>query len=80
VNLYNNIGVSGIAALICAGITGNSVSVKPAAKVSKKPVQKAGNPTNNCGLWYRAYVEELGWLAPVHDGQIAGTTGCGWKY
>lgn len=76
-SLYNNIGVSGIAALICAGITGNSVSVKPAAQASKKPAQKAGNPVNDFGLWYRAHVEELGWLAPVRDGQVAGTTGFG---
>lgn len=76
-SLYNNIGVSGIAALICAGITGNSASVKPAAQASKKPEQKAGTPVNNFGLWYRAHVEELGWLAPVRDGQVAGTTGAG---
>lgn len=30
---------------------------------------------NDFGLWYRAHVESLGWLPPVHDGQIAGTTG-----
>jgi hypothetical protein len=76
-SLYKNIGVPGIAALICAGITGNNVSVKPAAQASNKPAQKAGDAVNDFGLWYRAHVETLGWLAPVHDGQVAGTTGSG---
>lgn len=41
------------------------------------PKQVAGDPVNDFGLWYRAHVEKLGWLAPVHDGQVAGTTGYG---
>lgn len=41
------------------------------------PAQVAGKSTNNLGLYYRAHVENLGWLAPVHDGQVAGTTGHG---
>lgn len=42
---------------------------------TSKPTQVAGNPVNDFGLWYRAHVQSLGWLAPVHDGQVAGTTG-----
>ena len=42
-----------------------------------KPVdpQFAGVPINDAGIWYRAHVEDFGWLEPVHDGQVAGTTG-----
>ncbi len=42
-----------------------------------KPVQVPGKAVNDVGLWYRVHVEKLGWLAPVHDGQVAGTTGYG---
>lgn len=38
-------------------------------------VQLPGEPANDAGLWYRAHVEGYGWLDPVHDGQVAGTTG-----
>lgn len=37
--------------------------------------QHAGKAENDLGLWYRAHVESYGWLAAVHDGQVAGTTG-----
>lgn len=73
--LYRKIGVKGIAKIIAEGITGKSVAITPAAAPSAK--QTAGNPVNNFGLWYCAHAEDLGWLAPVHDGQVAGTTGYG---
>jgi len=38
-------------------------------------VQMPGEPVNNSDLWYRVHVEDFGWLEPVHDGQVAGTTG-----
>lgn len=44
---------------------------------AKKPVQKAGKARNSVGLKYRAHVQDAGWLATVHDGQVAGTTGYG---
>lgn len=73
VDLYRKIGVKGIAKLIVEGITGKSVPIIPASAPSAKQVP--GNPINNLGLYYRAHVQSLGWLAPVHDGQVAGTTG-----
>ena len=39
------------------------------------PVQKPGNPVNDYGLYYRAHCQTAGTLAPVRDGQTAGTTG-----
>lgn len=42
-----------------------------------KPEQKPGKAANDYGLWYRAHCESVGWLDPVHDGQVAGTTGYG---
>ncbi len=44
---------------------------------SKKPKQIPGNAANNHGLYYRTHVQDLGWLDPVHDGQVSGTTGYG---
>ena len=41
----------------------------------RKPRQDAGKARNDAGLWYRAHVEQAGWLPAVHDGQTAGTTG-----
>lgn len=37
--------------------------------------QIPGNAKNNNQLWYRAHCQNLGWLDPVRDGQISGTTG-----
>ena len=37
--------------------------------------QEAGQPVNYIGMNYRAHVQSVGWLDPVHDGQTAGTTG-----
>ena len=37
--------------------------------------QKPGEPKNDLGLSYRAHYQDVGWLAPVHDGQTAGITG-----
>ena len=73
--LYHKIGVKGIAKLIVEGITGKSIGIVPASAPAAK--QAASNPVNNIGLYYRAHVEKLGWLAPVHDGQVSGTTGHG---
>lgn len=39
--------------------------------------QTPGNAVNNNGLYYRTHVQDLGWLDPVHDGQVSGTTGYG---
>ena len=39
------------------------------------PKQQPGEPMNNAGLYYQAHVQNLGWCSPVHDGQVAGTTG-----
>lgn len=39
------------------------------------PKQPDSKRTNDFGLAYRAHVERAGWLAPVHDGQVAGTVG-----
>lgn len=39
------------------------------------PKQEPGKAVNNAGLWYRAHVQDAGWLEAVHDGQQAGTTG-----
>ena len=38
-------------------------------------VQHPGEPVNDSDLWYRVHVEDFGWLDPVRDGQVAGTTG-----
>lgn len=37
--------------------------------------QNPGQPVNNAGFTYRAHVQDFGWLDPVRDGQVAGTTG-----
>ena len=42
---------------------------------TKRIKQIPGNAKNNNQLWYRAHCQNLGWLDPVHDGQISGTTG-----
>lgn len=36
--------------------------------------QTPGSAKNNLGLYYRAHVQTYGTLAPVHDGQICGTS------
>ena len=46
-----------------------------APKPKPIPKQPDSKPVNNEGCYYRAHVERAGWLAPVHDGMIAGTTG-----
>lgn len=56
-----------------AGAVGN-VSVS-SGKEGDRPVQKPGNPVNDYGLYYRAHCQTAGTLAPVRDGQAAGTTG-----
>ena len=43
--------------------------------VVRKPEQHAGNPRNDLGLHYRMHSQDVGWLAPVHDGQTAGIVG-----
>lgn len=43
----------------------------------KKARQLPGNAVNNFGLKYQSHIQSLGWLDPVHDGQISGTTGYG---
>ena len=45
-------------------------------KETKKIEQVAGTAKNNNQLWYRAHCQSVGTLAPVHDGQVAGTVGC----
>lgn len=37
--------------------------------------QQPGEPVNFAGMTYRAHQQNIGWLDPVHDGQIAGITG-----
>ena len=37
--------------------------------------QVAGRAINNTGMWYRSHIQTYGWLEPVHDGQVSGTTG-----
>lgn len=46
-----------------------------------KPVnkQQPGKPVNDAGMKYRAHVQSMGWLDPVRDGQVAGTTGNGYR-
>lgn len=41
-------------------------------ETTKQPESK---PMNDVGLYYRSHVQKLGWLEPVHDGMISGTTG-----
>lgn len=41
--------------------------------VEKNP-QTPGAGKNNLGLYYRAHVQTYGTLAPVHDGQVCGTS------
>lgn len=36
--------------------------------------QTPGSEKNNLGLYYRAHVQTYGTLAPVHDGQVCGTS------
>lgn len=47
---------------------------RPPYKDEPKPAQIPGSATNNVGFKYQAHVQNLGWCAPVHDGQVAGTT------
>lgn len=42
---------------------------------TKRIKQVPGTAKNSNQLWYRAHCQNLGWLDPVHDGQISGTTG-----
>ena len=41
------------------------------------PVQEPGAAYNDLGLTYRVHAENTGWMDPVHDGQVAGSTGYG---
>lgn len=41
------------------------------------PIQNPGDPFNNLGLAYRVHAQNAGWMDPVHDGQVAGSTGYG---
>lgn len=45
------------------------------APVKEKPKQVPGEAKNNIGLNYRSYVQDLGLLDWVHDGEVSGTTG-----
>ena len=51
----------------------------PEYEGDEKPVphQEPGEPVNDAGLWYRAHCQDVDWLDPVHDGQVAGTVGFG---
>ena len=51
-----------------------ATTTKPeeATVTAKQPTTKA---MNDLGLWYAVHSAKLGWLAPVHDGMQAGTTG-----
>ena len=75
-NLYRKIGVNGIAKLIVSGITGKAVQNNQHTQ-SQSPTQVPGKAVNNSGLYYRSHVQTYGWLDPVHDGQVSGTTGKG---
>lgn len=44
---------------------------------ARPPEQDPGDPYNDLGLAYRAHVQDVGWLDPVRDGQVAGTVGFG---
>ena len=72
-SLYKKIGVNGIARLIVSGITGKSVQNSQTQTYPQVP----GKAANNAGLYYRSHVQTYGWLNPVHDGQVSGTTGKG---
>lgn len=43
--------------------------------VVSRPEQKPGTAKNDLGMTYRMHSQDVGWLAPVHDGQTAGITG-----
>lgn len=45
------------------------------ATITTDAKQEPGKPINNVGMHYRTHVQNLGWLAPVHDGQTSGTVG-----
>ncbi len=40
-----------------------------------KPVQVPGDAVNDLGVRYCAHCRDIDWQEPVHDGQVAGTTG-----
>ena len=55
-------------------------SLTPASSAPKTVKQVPGNPV--CAentICYRSHVAELGWLDPVRDGQVSGTTGAGYR-
>ena len=52
-----------------------AVGVQITNPVPDKPKQEPGEAKNNIGLNYRSYVQELGLLDWVHDGEVSGTTG-----
>lgn len=47
------------------------------AAPTDEPKQIPGSTVNDANLLYRAHVQNLGWCAPVRDGQVAGTVGYG---
>ena len=51
--------------------------VAPVVQPTVIPVQNPENAYNNLGLAYRVHSQNAGWMDPVHDGQIAGSTGYG---
>lgn len=50
-------------------------AVGVSAKKPDQPKQEPGEAKNNIGLNYRSYVQDLGLLDWVHDGEVSGTTG-----
>ena len=66
------------AATACPGPYLHTRMGKLAKEVNDKldgPKQHPGKAVNNVGMYYRSHVQDAGWLAPVHDGQVSGTVG-----
>lgn len=70
----SNGAVSGVSGIVDMNrLTGTLPLSWFTAAVEKTP-QTPGNAKNNLGLYYRAHVQTYGTLAPVHDGQVCGTS------
>jgi hypothetical protein len=70
----NNLDQIAQCILQAAGLTATQPTVEESVQVV---TQVPGDAINDAGLKYRAHVQNLGWLEWVHDGQVAGTQGCG---
>lgn len=70
----SNGAVSGVSGIVDMNRLTGTLPLSWFTDAVEKNPQKPGSEKNNLGLYYRAHVQTYGTLAPVHDGQMCGTS------